>query len=231
MTTKTKLLKSVQKVGLKINQSTNGKVFWEVCNTLHLVEFSILLRPIAHIHQCYWFIWEKDHYFLFSSNILIGLLFTKWPSSSSCSAFNKIWSRWLPWNSTRRSNMRSPREFLSGEFLKVKYTPNANMADHSVAARDELYESEASEASVFCFDNASPEKSCFVVDLACFISPWLRVLCFWMPPEGSEIFHRRQSVFFSLPVHLWGENRRRKGVRDRPGNWKSLFATFQAGRS
>ena len=36
------------------------------------------------------------------------------------------------------------------------YTPNANMAVHSVAARDELYESEASEASVFCFVNASP---------------------------------------------------------------------------
>ena len=28
------------------------------------------------------------------------------------------------------------------------------MADHSVIARDELHESEASEASVFCFDNA-----------------------------------------------------------------------------
>ena len=27
------------------------------------------------------------------------------------------------------------------------------MADHSVMARDELHESEASEASVFCFDN------------------------------------------------------------------------------
>ena len=27
------------------------------------------------------------------------------------------------------------------------------MADHSVGARDELHESEASEASVFCFDN------------------------------------------------------------------------------
>ena len=33
------------------------------------------------------------------------------------------------------------------------------MADHSVIARDELHESEASEASVFCFDKASTEKS------------------------------------------------------------------------
>ena len=39
----------------------------------------------------------------------------------------------------------------------TNYTPNANMADHSVGARDELHESEASEAKVFCFDNASPE--------------------------------------------------------------------------
>jgi len=38
------------------------------------------------------------------------------------------------------------------------------MADRSVVARDELHESEASEATsrMFCFDNSSPEKSCFV---------------------------------------------------------------------
>ena len=30
-----------------------------------------------------------------------------------------------------------------------KLAPNANMADHSVGARDELHEIEASEASVF----------------------------------------------------------------------------------
>ena len=32
------------------------------------------------------------------------------------------------------------------------HTPNANMADHSVGTQDELHDSEASEASVFCFD-------------------------------------------------------------------------------
>ena len=57
------------------------------------------------------------------------------------------------------------------------YTPNANMADHSVVARDE-YESEASEASLFCFDNASSEKSCFVDGLVCFISLCLLVFVF-----------------------------------------------------
>ena len=55
------------------------------------------------------------------------------------------------------------------------YTLNANMADHSVGARDKLHESEASEASVFCFDNASPKKSCFVDGLVCFISLCLLV--------------------------------------------------------
>ena len=44
------------------------------------------------------------------------------------------------------------------------------MADHSVGARDELHESEASEASVFSFDNASS-----VDGLVCFIHLCLRV--------------------------------------------------------
>ena len=60
------------------------------------------------------------------------------------------------------------------------YTPNANMADHSVIARDELHESEVSEASVFCLvlTNASPEKSCFVDGLVCFILLCLLVFVF-----------------------------------------------------
>ena len=52
------------------------------------------------------------------------------------------------------------------------------MADHSVGARDESHESEASEASKFCFDNDSLARSCVVVDLVCFISLWLRVAMF-----------------------------------------------------
>ena len=32
----------------------------------------------------------------------------------------------------------------------ARFRPDANMADHSVGARDELHESEASEASVNC---------------------------------------------------------------------------------
>ena len=45
-------------------------------------------------------------------------------------------------------------------------------AGHSVGARDE---SEASQALMFCFDNGSPERSCSLVDLVCFISLCLRV--------------------------------------------------------
>ena len=40
------------------------------------------------------------------------------------------------------------------------------------------HESEASEASVFCFDNASPEKSYFVDGLVFFISLCLLVFVF-----------------------------------------------------
>ena len=79
------------------------------------------------------------------------------------------------------------------------HTPNANMADHSVGSRDELHESEASEASVFCFDNVSPEKSCFVDGLVYFISLYLRGFEFL---NGSGIFHRRERVFLSFPVRL-----------------------------
>jgi len=64
--------------------------------------------------------------------------------------------------------------FMEIIFFSV-YTPNANMADASVVARGELQESEASEARMLCFDNTSPEKSCFIVDLLYFISLCLRV--------------------------------------------------------
>ena len=52
------------------------------------------------------------------------------------------------------------------------------MADHSVGAWDVSHESEASWALMFCFDNVSSEKACFVVNLVCFISLWLRVAVF-----------------------------------------------------
>jgi len=69
------------------------------------------------------------------------------------------------------------RKQLFGKF-SANDTPNANMADHSVATRDELHESEASQTLIFCFDYVSTEKSCFVVDLICFISLCLRVAVF-----------------------------------------------------
>ena len=76
-------------------------------------------------------------------------------------------------------------------FLKVPNTLNANMADHSVVARDELHESEVSQSSMICFETASPENSCFIVDLFCFISVLFRVAVFLNATrEGLEIFHR-----------------------------------------
>ena len=75
---------------------------------------------------------------------------------------------------------------------------HANMADHSVGARDELHESEAREASVFCFDNASPEKSCFADGLVCFISPCLRVFEFLNATRRDWNLPQKRESFFSV---------------------------------
>jgi len=43
------------------------------------------------------------------------------------------------------------------------------MADRTVGARDELHESGAGQALMFCFGRASSGRFCFVVDLICFV--------------------------------------------------------------
>ena len=68
-------------------------------------------------------------------------------------------------------------------FKRGSYTLNANMADHSVGARDEWNESEASQALMFCFYNAFPEKSCFIVNLVPLFLPPFGFLCSGMPPQ------------------------------------------------
>ena len=53
------------------------------------------------------------------------------------------------------------------------------MADHSVGTRDGFHESEASEASVFCFDNASlmyAKKGITKKGISKFISPDVSVI-------------------------------------------------------
>ena len=63
------------------------------------------------------------------------------------------------------------------------------MADLSVGAWDELHESEASQASVFCFDNVFIEKSCLFVDLVCFFSLLLRVALFLNATRSDRSVH------------------------------------------
>ena len=66
---------------------------------------------------------------------------------------------------------------MNGSRKTYTYTPNANMVDHLVGARDESNGSEASEALMFCSDNALPEKHCFVVDLVPLFRPPYAFLC------------------------------------------------------
>ena len=79
------------------------------------------------------------------------------------------------------------------------YTLIANMADHSVGPWDESHESEASQALMFCFDSAFPEKSCLVV--GCFTIP--THFCVPECRRKGEIFHSRESVLvFSFLLRL-----------------------------
>ena len=113
--------------------------------------------------------------------------------------------------------------------VNTTHTSYANMADHSVVAWNELYESEASWPSVFCFNNASSEKSRFVGDLDGFISLCLRV-CHQKGVKSST-----GKIVFLVSLFT-SEGKTDKGkefnpIHDHRVNGKSLFATFQARRS
>ena len=64
-------------------------------------------------------------------------------------------------------------------------TPNANMADHSVIAQDELHESEVSWSSMFCF-KMLPQKTLALWSICCFISLCLRVAVFLNATRGDR---------------------------------------------
>ena len=102
------------------------------------------------------------------------------------------------------------------------------MADHSVVAWNELYESEASWASVVGFDNASLEKSYFVGDLDCFISLCLRVC----HQKGVKSSTGKKVLLVSLFASegKTGEGKEFDPIHDHRVNGKSLLATFQARR-
>ena len=65
-------------------------------------------------------------------------------------------------------------------------TPNANRANRSVVARDELHESEVSEALKMLLQKTLALYSICSVLFRCAYE----LLCFWMRQEGIEIFHR-----------------------------------------
>ena len=103
------------------------------------------------------------------------------------------------------------------------------MSEHSVGTWDESHESEASQAAMFCFDNAF-QKSLASLSIwsLCFALP----MCFCVPechrnrvksPTAEKVF------FFSVSLFASGgkPKRRRQGVHDRWMNclcsgWKIL---------
>ena len=85
----------------------------------------------------------------------------------------------------------------------IWYTPNANITDHSVGTRDESHKSEASQALMFCFDNASSEKTCFVVDLVRFVFPYLRIFAFLNATKREWILPQNRKRFFLIRFTRW----------------------------
>ena len=147
----------------------------------------------------------------------------------------------IPWEINSRFCSKTQRQMfllVSGRHVSAhlddhQHTPYADMEHWPFVARDELCKSEARWASVFWFDNASPERSCLVGDLVCLIFT-MSFLCYYMPPENSEIFHRKVRLFLVSPFASEGETDEGKEfepIHDRRGNCKSLFATFRARRS
>ena len=143
----------------------------------------------------------------------------------------KMFENWIKWNRrsakiklNKRIRGKDSQSQATGRWLwgrLLAYTPNANMADCSVGARNESHESEVIQSSMFCFDIASREKVLLLrrSGLVFFLfHPPYKLLCSWMPPEGSEIFHSRESLLFSFPRSPLRRNRRRKGVHDRQRN-------------
>ena len=87
----------------------------------------------------------------------------------------------IPWEINSRFCSKTQRQMfllVSGRHVSAhldehQHTPYADMVHWPFVARDELCKSEARWASVFWFDNASPERSCLVGDLVCLISLWV----------------------------------------------------------
>ena len=61
--------------------------------------------------------------------------------------------------------------------LKTEHTLYAIMTDHLVSAWYDPHESEASKALMLCFDSASLEKSCFIINVVYFIPCAYELLC------------------------------------------------------
>ena len=82
------------------------------------------------------------------------------------------------------------------------------MADHSLGPWDESHENKASQALMFCFDSAFPEKSpCLVVDSFTISTHFCVPECH----RKSEIFHSRKCSCFQFPCSPLRGNQRDGG--------------------
>ena len=55
-----------------------------------------------------------------------------------------------------------------------------------IGAQDELHKSEVSQSLMLCLNNASPDNSCFTINLFVLISLWLRDAVFLNGTRGDR---------------------------------------------
>ena len=105
------------------------------------------------------------------------------------------------------------------------YTPNANMADNSVIARDKSHESEASQSLMFCFENVSAVKVLLRHRFG---------MTFYVPEchQKGVKSSTAMKVFFSASHSpLLGKQTMERSSRSPKELFLSLFVSFQSGRS
>ena len=115
-------------------------------------------------------------------------------------------------------------QILRVYFFCVSHTPNANMADRSVVARNESHGSEVSEALMFCFDRkVLPRRRSGVLCFALHNRFCVRK-CYVNGAKSSTV---EKVLFFVSQLASEGKTDERKEFMIAEGTVEVCFVTFQ----
>ena len=127
-----------------------------------------------------------------------------------------------------------PRAF-SRRFAILKIVEEKTLGTRLIAVYTECkyggpsHESEAKQSSMFCYDNVSPRKSCFVVDLGCFCLALPISFCVPECHQKEVKSSTAEKVYFFLRFAVASEEKQTKERSSRSP--KELGKFVQAERS